>query len=144
MKQILAGVGIILAVLGIGIALAVGDLSAAGAPAKGGGGGSAKESGPITTISQGDRVKIEDHLGSGLTVVEFQAEWCPGCRQLAPQVEELVKKKQGVALRRIDIKRWGSPVADQYAITSIPQLWLYDGTRLVSRDVNDVLSRLSS
>ncbi len=51
-------------------------------------------------------------------------------------------KKKGVALRRIDIQRWGSPVAEQHSIASIPQLWLYDGTRLVTREPMEVLSRL--
>lgn len=51
-------------------------------------------------------------------------------------------KQKGVKLRRIDIKRWGSPVAEQHSIASIPQLWLYDGSRLVTRDAMEVMSRL--
>lgn len=45
-------------------------------------------------------------------------------------------------LVRIDIGRWGSPVAEQFGINRLPTLWLYEGGQRVSQDTRDVLSRL--
>ena len=38
----------------------------------------------------------------------------------------------------VDIDKWGSPVANQHEIRSIPALWLYDGTELKSKDLKQV------
>ncbi len=43
-------------------------------------------------------------------------------------MEALINQKQGVRLLRIDIDRWGSPVAEQYGINRLPTVWLYNGT----------------
>ena len=34
-------------------------------------------------------------------------------------------------LVRIDIQRWGSPVAEQFKINQLPTVWLYEGTKRV-------------
>ena len=46
-------------------------------------------------------------------------------------------------VRVIDIKSWSSEVARQHGIRRIPQLWLYDGGKLVSRDSDSTLEWLS-
>lgn len=57
-------------------------------------------------------------------------------------MEGLIRKKGTVALRKVDIARWNSEVAEQFGIRSIPQLWLYEGTRQVSRDSRRILDQL--
>jgi thioredoxin 1 len=97
----------------------------------------------ISTISRGERVEIPEHLKDGrFTIVEFGADWCPGCRQLKPQVEAAVEHRDGVVLRQIDIRSWTSEAARQHGIQSIPQLWLYDGTKLVTTDTERVIGFL--
>ena len=44
--------------------------------------------------------------------------------------------------RRIDISAWDSPVARQYDIQTVPQLHLYNGTRLVTDDRQVVMEFL--
>ena len=51
-----------------------------------------------------------------------------------------MRRKGTIALRRIDIDNWQSQVAREHRINSIPQLWLYDGTKLVTKDRNEVLA----
>ena len=58
-------------------------------------------------------------------------------------MEAIVRERGGLKLRRIDIDQWGSPVAKQYGIRSLPALYLYEGTRLVSQDTSDVLKRIT-
>ena len=61
---------------------------------------------------------------------------------MAPQLERLVRSKKNFRVLIIDIDKWGSPVAEQHEIRSIPALWLYDGTELKSKDSRKVLALL--
>ncbi len=88
---------------------------------------------PSEVISHGDQVDINQHLALGnVTVVEFYADWCGPCRLLSPSLEQMVSSDPEVALRKIDIVRWGTPVSQQFNIHSVPQVNVYDrGGRLV-------------
>ena len=97
----------------------------------------------VQTISQGDRVDIPTNLREGRwTIIEFEADWCGSCKVLKPSLMSLIHAKQSVALRRIDIVSWDSPVARQHDIQALPQLHLYDGTRLITSNRNEVMAIL--
>ena len=88
---------------------------------------------PSEVISHGAQVDINQHLALGsVTVVEFYADWCGPCRLLSPSLEQMASSDPEVALRKIDIVRWGTPVSQQFNIHSVPQVNVYDrGGRLV-------------
>lgn len=54
-----------------------------------------------------------------------------------------MNKKQDVVLRKIDIRSWSSEVTRQHGIQGIPQLWLYDGKKLVTKNPQEVLAWLA-
>jgi len=88
---------------------------------------------PSEVISHGAQVDINQHLASGnVTVVEFYADWCGPCRRLSPSLEQMASSDPEIALRKIDIVNWRTPVAQQFKIHSIRQVNVYDrGGRLV-------------
>src|SRR6266571_2317888 len=88
---------------------------------------------PSEVISHGAQVDINRHLALGnVTVVEFYADWCGPCRRLSPSLEQMASSDPEVALRKIDIVRWGTPVSEQFNVHSVPQVNVYDrGGRLV-------------
>jgi thioredoxin 1 len=88
---------------------------------------------PGEVISHGAQVDINQHLALGnVTVVEFYADWCGPCRRLSPNLEQMASSDPEIALRKIDIVNWKTPVAQQFNIHSIPQVNVYDrGGRLV-------------
>jgi thiol-disulfide isomerase/thioredoxin len=88
---------------------------------------------PVEVISHGTQVDINQHLALGsVTVVDFYADWCGPCRQLTPNLEQMASSDPQIALRKIDIVNWKTPVAQQFNIHSIPQVNVYDrGGRLV-------------
>jgi thioredoxin 1 len=88
---------------------------------------------PVEVISHGEQVDINQHLALGnVTVVDFYADWCGPCRRLTPSLEQMAMSDPQVALRKIDIVNWRTPVAQQFNIHSIPQVNVYDrGGRLV-------------
>ncbi len=82
---------------------------------------------PSEVISHGEQVDINQCLALGnVTVVEFYADWCGPCRRLSPSLEQMAQIDPEVALRKIDIVRWGTPVAQQFNIHSVPQVNVYD------------------
>jgi thiol-disulfide isomerase/thioredoxin len=82
---------------------------------------------PVEVISHGAQVNINQHLALGnVTVVDFYADWCGPCRQLAPSLEQLAGSDPEVAVRKIDIVNWKTPVARQFNVHSIPQVNVYN------------------
>lgn len=88
----------------------------------------------IKVIGRGERVTLEEHLFPGkTTIVDFYSEFCPPCRAIAPVLEKLVRARSDLGLLKVDINRpghqgidWGSPVAQQFNLTGIPHLRIYD------------------
>jgi len=88
----------------------------------------------ISVISHGEEVTLSQHLEKGRYVIfDFFASWCGPCRKLGPVMEKLVSDYPGhVALKKIDIKKWGTPVATKFGIRSIPFVMVYgpDGEKV--------------
>ncbi len=80
------------------------------------------------TVQHLDDANFADVVRPGETVlVDFAADWCPPCRQLAPTVEELAAEQEGVVVAKIDVDQ--SPrVTAQYQVSALPTvLVLKDG-----------------
>jgi thioredoxin 1 len=82
----------------------------------------------IRTISNGEKVKLETYLiPNAFTIFDFYADWCGPCRILTPELEAFVKDHPTlVGMRKIDIKNFKTPVAEQYQIEAIPYLYVFD------------------
>ena len=98
----------------------------------------------IEVIGHGNQVDISKHLSLGnVTIVDFYADWCGPCRMISPTLEKMAQTDPEVAVRKIDIIEWGTPVVKQFNIHAIPQVNVYDragklvGT-VVGVDVNKV------
>jgi thiol-disulfide isomerase/thioredoxin len=84
-------------------------------------------------ISFGQEIKIENYLVAGKTVIfDFYSEYCPPCRLLSPRLSKLAEKRKDIVLIKVDINRegtsgidWGSPVAQQFNLHSIPHMKIY-------------------
>ena len=93
----------------------------------------AKPAAPAT-ISQGQPVKLQDHLvPGGYTVFDFTSPYCGPCRQIAPYLDFLHSGREDVAVVKVDINRPGyrgidfrSPVAQQYRVNKVPHFVVYD------------------
>lgn len=84
--------------------------------------------GDIPTVSHGDRIELGDHLVPGkLNLVDFYADWCGPCRAIAPKIERLAEANPDtLAVWKVDIIDWDSPVTGQFRLRSIPHLKLFD------------------
>jgi len=89
----------------------------------------------INAHDPGAELEIEAYLQKGKTnIVDFYSDFCPPCRKISPLLQKLGRKRQDLAIIQVDINRkgvkridWGSPLARQYELNSIPHFKIYDG-----------------
>jgi len=84
--------------------------------------------GGIIRVSNGGQpVDLNSLMPKGrITVVDFYADWCGPCRSIAPHLEKLARENPEVALVKVDIVKWGTPVTKQHAINSVPNIRVFD------------------
>jgi thiol-disulfide isomerase/thioredoxin len=61
-----------------------------------------------------------------VTVVDFYADWCGACRQTGPYLERLAAQDPQVALVKVNIGDWQTPVTRQFDIRSVPNIRVFD------------------
>jgi thiol-disulfide isomerase/thioredoxin len=78
--------------------------------------------------STGQRVDLNAALVAGkITVVDFGADWCSPCRTLDEVMAGVLTKNPRVALRKVNIIDWESPVAAQHlsGVAELPYVRVY-------------------
>ena len=98
--------------------------------------------GDIRLISTGEEVALEDHLTPGkITLFDFYADWCPPCWEVEPDLERLAADTTNVAVRKINIVDWTTPVVAQHGVTSLPWFVLLDADGQVLAAGDSALQR---
>lgn len=92
--------------------------------------------------NHGERVDLPSLLADGkVTIVDFFAPWCGPCRQISPELERMAQDDPNIALVKIDIVQWHTPVALQFGLQSIPNIRVFDRNK---RQVGEATSGLSA
>lgn len=78
---------------------------------------------------EGEFVELEPNLAKGkVTIVDFHAAWCGPCRDLDAALLERMRANPQLALRKLDVVDWDSPVAKSYLrdVPALPYVEVYD------------------
>jgi len=78
---------------------------------------------------------FEERIKSGITVVDFFAEWCMPCVMMAPVVEELKDKFKGkINFLKANVDE-NSSLSNKFKVLSIPTLIVFKDGKEVERFV---------
>lgn len=70
-------------------------------------------------------------------LVDFSAEWCGPCKQLAPVIEELAEKyAEQVKVGKVDVDQ-AQKVAMKYGIMGVPTVMLFKDGEAIDRIVGN-------
>ena len=68
-------------------------------------------------------------------LVDFWAEWCGPCKQLAPLVEDIASEhKDDITVCKMDVDS-SRDLAASYGIRSIPTLMIFSGGEIVGTEI---------
>ncbi len=82
-----------------------------------------------------DDNNFQNEIATGVTLVDFYADWCGPCRMIAPIVEELSNEMQGQAkIAKLDIEN-AQKVTASFGVTSIPTIILFKDGKEIKRIV---------
>lgn len=82
-----------------------------------------------------DDSSFKNSIASGVTLVDFYADWCGPCRMIAPIIEELSTKFAGKAkISKVDIEK-AQEVTAELQVTSIPTIILFKEGKEIKRIV---------
>lgn len=75
-----------------------------------------------------DVPSLETHAAEGkVTIFDFYADWCAPCRKVDAHVYSLLQKRDDIALRKLNIVSWETPLAKRYLanVESMPYLVVF-------------------
>lgn len=76
---------------------------------------------------------FDTEVQSGVTLVDFYADWCGPCRMLTPILEKVAGEMEGrVSFAKLDIDS-EQKSASQFQVTSVPTLILFKDGKEVNR-----------
>ena len=74
----------------------------------------------------------EEILGrSGVSLVDFYADWCGPCQMLAPVIEEIAGERSDLVVGKINVDE-SKELAKKYRVMSIPTLLVFRDGELIS------------
>ena len=76
---------------------------------------------------------FEDKIGSGISVIDFFAEWCMPCLMMSPIVEEVSDKFKGkVNFGKVNVDK-NPQLASRFGVMSIPTFIFFKDAEEIER-----------
>ena len=93
----------------------------------------------MATLQTSDGSFENDVIGSNLpTLVDFWAEWCGPCKQIAPILEEISdEKKDVINIYKINIDN-NPEIPRKYGVRGIPTLMFFNDGKLIDTKVGSL------
>lgn len=97
----------------------------------------------LTKIKLGGKMEIiyaeeksfNDHIASGVSLVDFYADWCGPCKMISPELDILKDKLgEGQKIIKVNVDDQ-SAIASEYGVMSIPTLIKFKDGQKVDQKV---------
>ena len=90
---------------------------------------------------------FNEKISSGVTVVDFYADWCGPCKKLTPVLEQIANTNSDLNVFKVNIEDCND-LAMQYSVRSIPYLVFFkDGEKVSTltglNDRNKILTEVN-
>ncbi len=72
-----------------------------------------------------------DAITSGITLVDFWADWCGPCKMFGPIFEEAANKNSDINFAKFELDEKNRRTAAQYGIRSIPSVLAFKDGKLI-------------
>jgi thiol-disulfide isomerase/thioredoxin len=80
------------------------------------------------SVAGEDVPALDAHAAPGkITIFDFYADWCAPCRKVDIHVFTLMQQRRDIALRKLNIVDWDTPVAKRYLtqVSSLPYVVVF-------------------
>lgn len=81
-----------------------------------------------------DDKNFKEEIATGITLVDFYADWCGPCKMIAPFVEQLANEETDVKIAKLDVDS-AQAIAQEYDVMSIPTLIVFKDGQPVNQQV---------
>lgn len=81
-----------------------------------------------------DSAQFDESIKSGVSVVDFYADWCGPCKMLGPVLEEISEEIKDAKFFRMNVDD-NSDIAARFSINSIPYVGLFKDGDLVDQQI---------
>lgn len=71
---------------------------------------------------------------SGVTLVDFYADWCGPCKMVSPIVDEIANEYEDITVGKVNVDE-SNALAAKYGVVSIPTIIVFDGGKERTRIV---------
>ena len=78
--------------------------------------------------------EFKEKIKTGKVLVDCYATWCGPCKMMGPIIDTIAKEVEGVSFYKLDIDD-AEEVAEEYEITSIPTLLLFENGKFKDRSI---------
>lgn len=75
---------------------------------------------------------FDEFVKEGLILVDFYADWCPPCKMLAPELEELSEMMTNAKIAKVNTEQ-APTIAQRFGIINIPTMILFKNGEAVAR-----------
>lgn len=80
---------------------------------------------------------FNEAVGSGISLVDFWADWCGPCRMLGPTIDEIAKENMDITVGKLNVDEHPE-LAGKYNVMSIPTLLFFKDGQLMDHSVGVV------
>ena len=82
-----------------------------------------------------DESNFDQETSTGVTLVDFYADWCMPCKRMIPKVVSVAEALQGkVTVAKVDVDKQQS-LAKKYGVRSIPTFILFENGKPIGHSI---------